>query len=129
MRKLSRRPLALLLCCVLFSSRPARADGLHTAVVEVIVGIVAVTAAVTVGVVLAVKHHPSLKGCATDGPGGLQLTAGDGQTYTLLGDLDGLKSGETISVSGKKQKGSTPVRKFIVEKSRAYGPCTAGATP
>ena len=129
MRKSLRRLSALVLCCFLFSNRPARADTLHTDAVEVIVGIVAVTAAVTVGVVLAVKHHPSLKGCAGTGPEGLQLTGDDGQTYVLTGDLEGLKAGDKIRVSGQKQKGASPTHRFIVEKSKVYGACPAGATP
>ena len=130
MRKLLHRFFVAILCCLLLvSPRPAHADSLHTAVVEVIVGIVAVTAAVTVGVVLLVRHHPSVKGCAVSGPDGLQLTNGDGQTFLLVGDLDGLKPGERVRVSGKKAKGSAPPGKFVVEKSQVYGPCPATATP
>ncbi len=129
MLKLLRRLFAVVLCCVLLSSpRPAHADSLHTIAVEVIVGVVAVSAAITVGIVLAIKHHPSVKGCAANGPDGLQLTNSEGQTYLLIGDVGGLKAGDRIRVSGKKQKKATPAQKFIVEKSKVYGPCPAGAT-
>jgi hypothetical protein len=129
MRKSLRRLFAVVLCCLLLSSpRPAHADSLHTIAVEVIVSIVAVSAAITVGIVLAIKHHPSLKGCAANGPDGLQLTNSEGQTYLLIGDVAGLKPGDRIRVSGQKQKNSAAERKFIVEKSKVYGPCPAGAT-
>ena len=130
MRKSLRRSFAVVLCCLLLSSsRPAHADSLHAIAVEVVVSIVAVSAAITVGIVLAIKHHPSMKGCAATGPGGLQLTNSDGQTYVLIGDTAGLKSGDRIHVSGQKQKKSAPEHRFIVEKSKDYGPCPAGATP
>lgn len=130
MRQLLRPSLTIVLCCLMLGSpRPARADSLQNAAVGAIVGIVVVSAAITVGVVLLIKHHPSVKGCAADGPDGLQLTGTDGQVYALVGDTDGLEAGDCIRVSGKRTKGAASGRKLIVEKSKVYGPCPARVTP
>jgi len=75
-----------------------------------------------VGVYFAVHHGHSLKGCASSGTDGLQLlNEGNQQTYLLAGNVDGIKPGDRIGVSGKK---SRPGKKFVVGKlSKDYGPC------
>jgi hypothetical protein len=130
MHLLLRRSLIVALCVLLLLHPPrARAQSLHAIAVEVVVGIIGVTALITVGIVLAVKHHPSLKGCAAGGPDGLTLTDADGKHFLLVGDIAELKSGDRVKVSGKKTKKSDTTQKFIVEKAKDYGPCPAAATP
>ncbi len=73
-----RRPLAVLLVFVLLlcASKPAKADTLKTDATLIIVGIALIASAITVGIVLAIKHKPSLHGCAASGADGLELKNG-----------------------------------------------------
>ena len=124
MPKSLRRTLALFLCLLLlFNSKKAHADSFKNLAVEIVVSIVAVTAVLTVGVVLLVKHHPALKGCAMNGKDGLELTDADGQSFSLIGDTAAVKPGDRVRLSGKKQKASAGSRRFIVEGVKDYGPC------
>jgi hypothetical protein len=102
---------------------PSKSD-----IVVAAIGIVAVTAAIGVGTFYAVRHNHAISGCAASGPNGLELQSkGDGTTYALVGELDGIKPGERVRVSGKKQKQRAGApRQFLVEKlARDYGACTA----
>ena len=130
MPKTVRRSLAVLLCLVLLlNAKRAQADGLKTIATEVIVSIVAVTAVLTVGIVLLVKHHPSIEGCAATGPDGLELTDAGGQSYTLAGDLGSVKAGDRVRLSGKKTKGTGSPRRFVVEGVKDRGPCPVATHP
>ena len=130
MPKSLRRSLALLLClAVLTNSKKAHADEFKNLAAEVIIGIVAVTVVVTVGIVLLVKHHPALKGCAATGPDGLELTDAAGQTFTLVGDLAAIKPGDRVRLSGKRQKATGGSPRFVVEGVKDYGPCPVAAHP
>ena len=123
-----RRWIAMSLVCVLllFSSKPAKADTLQTDAVLIVVGIALIASAITVGVVLAIKHKPTLHGCAASGPDGLELrNTGDSLTYQLIGDVAGLKAGDRVRVNGKKKKVDGGAMQFIVEKSKDYGACQA----
>ena len=95
-------------------------------------GVAAVIAGVGVGVGLgvyfAVRHNNSLTGCAVSGANGLQLQSqGDQQIYALVGDTAGIRSGERIRVSGKKERTNAGAsRQFLVEKlAKDYGFCAA----
>jgi hypothetical protein len=90
------------------------------------VGLAAAGGLIGVGVYYAVKHDHSVSGCARSGPEGLQLTSeSDMHTYSLVGEVAGIKPGERVHVSGKKGKEkSAATREFLVEKvSRDLGPC------
>jgi hypothetical protein len=91
----------------------------------VIIALVGVGALIGVGVYFAVHHGHSLKGCASPGPGGMQLlNEGDQQTYALAGDVDGIKAGNRVRVSGNKKKVTGNSRQFVATKlSKDYGPC------
>jgi hypothetical protein len=99
----------------------------------IIVGIVAVGVAIGIGIYLIVRKGPSLTGCAASNAGGLSLqNEGDQQTYTLIGETAGIKTGDRIRVSGKKKKKDpSGNRDFFVQKlAKNYGPCKAlPATP
>jgi len=76
----------------------------------------------------AVHHGHSLDGCAVSGANGLELqNRGDQQTYALVGDTAGIKPGERVRISGKKEKkngGAHP--QFLVEKlNKDFGACNA----
>jgi len=97
-------------------------------VVGILVGIGAGSAAIGVGVTYAVRHNHAIRGCAVAGANGLELESqGGGETYALVGLVDGIKPGERIRVSGKKQeKADGAVRQFLVEKpAKIDGACTA----
>ncbi|MGA7341640.1 MAG: hypothetical protein WBE72_15845 [Terracidiphilus sp.] len=86
----------------------------------------AIGAGVGIGIYYAVHHGHSLTGCAASGPIGLELQGqGNQETYALAGEVDGIRPGERVRVSGKREKtnaGAPP--QFLVEKmSRDYGPC------
>jgi hypothetical protein len=111
-------------------SRPAVIYGASNAkVAGIIAGIAGAGIALGVGVTMAVKHeNHSVAGCAHSGPDGVELTSdSDKQTYTLIGDVAGVKSGDRVRVSGKKSKDKAAgTRQFLVEKvSKDLGPCEA----
>jgi len=97
-------------------------------VVGVVVGIGAVGALIGVSVYYAAKHNKSVTGCVRTGASGLELAnEGDQQSYSLIGDVAGIKDGERVRVSGKKRKGKkSEARQFLVEKvGRDFGACKA----
>jgi hypothetical protein len=52
------------------------------------------------------------------------LNEGDQQTYALAGDVNGIKAGNRIRVSGNKKKSTVNNRQFVTTKlSKDYGPC------
>jgi hypothetical protein len=96
-----------------------------------IAGIAAAGAAIGIGVYFAVKHNHIVTGCARSGADGMTLTSeSDKQTYTLIGDVAGIKPGDRVRVSGKKGKGKpATTRQFLVEKvSKDLGPCEVAST-
>jgi hypothetical protein len=125
-----KRPLiALFICVFCFATTKTASAGIAGAsdgkTAGVIIALVGVGALIGVGVYFSVHHGHSLKGCASSGPGGMQLlNEGDQQTYALAGDVDGIKTGNRVRVSGKKQKPTGGGRQFVATKlSKDYGPC------
>ena len=129
---MSRRNQTLFAVLVLwvafaFADRPAEASiptGGQVAWIGVAIG--AAGAAIGIGIYYAVRHNRTVTGCAVSVPNGTTLTSeSDKQTYSLTGDVAGIKSGDRVRVSGKKSKGkSAGVRQFLVEKvSRDFGAC------
>src|ERR1700729_3226084 len=106
-----RRLFANLTICALLwtvQTKPAMANSIPTKSDEVwiVVGVLAIGAAIGVGVYLAVRPHSrGITGCASSGPNGLQLVSeSDRQTCVLAGELSSIQFGERIRVIGKKQK-------------------------
>ena len=132
-----RKLIALLLCVsLLLLPKPAKASiPTHSQVVLIFVGVAAIGAAIGIGIYYAVRRNgaASITGCAVSSDAGLSLQReGDQQTYTLLGDTAGIKSGDRIRVSGKKRKEyPSGKRDFLVERlAKVYGPCKVlPATP
>jgi hypothetical protein len=122
---------AALITAALLACRPAEAQlgppiGITKGqAVGIIIGIVAVAAAITVGVVYAVKHKPTVTGCAVAGSSGLTLrNEADSQNLLLTGDTAGIKPGDRVKVQGKKQKANGAARGFTVVKVKTdYGAC------
>jgi hypothetical protein len=92
-------------------------------------GIAGAGAAIGIGVFYAVHHGHSLTGCTASGSSGLELVnEGDHETWALVGEVSGIKPGQRVRVSGKKEKKDPAnVRQFLVEKaSKDLGPCDGG---
>jgi hypothetical protein len=115
------------------ASRPRPADSLPTRsdIVWIGVAIAAIGAAIGIGIYFAVRQHGhSITGCAASGTNGLQLVSeNDRQMYALSGEIAGIKSGDRIRVSGKKQKKDANVPpQFLVEKvNKDFGSCPAAS--
>ncbi|HXR40164.1 MAG TPA: hypothetical protein VN776_13785 [Terracidiphilus sp.] len=104
------------------NSIPTKSD-----IVWIGVGVAAIGAAIGIGVYFAVRPHGQrITGCASSGPNGLQLVGeGDQQTYILIGETGGIKPGERIRVSGKKEKSTAgAMPQFFVDKPpKDFGAC------
>ena len=135
--KIFRRILTFALCtCLLPVSTPAKAESLNAAADQIVIGIVAVVGAITVGVIFAIHHRNMefVSGCAASGPDGLALqNEGDQKTFLLLGKTADVKPGDRVRVKGKRvkaTKGSNSNPTFQVEKlANDYGACKVAATP
>jgi hypothetical protein len=110
------RPLIILFICAFYltTTKAANAgiagasDGKSAGVVIALVG---VGVLIGVGVYFAVHHGHSIKGCASSGAGGMQiLNESDQRTYELAGDLDGIKAGNRVRISGNEKKLSDNTR-------------------
>ncbi len=89
---------------------PARAESLETAGKQITAGIVVVSAAVAVGVILLVIHYKhkksSITGCVASGASGMNLTdEKDKRPYTLSGDTAAIKPGDRVMLEGKTAEG------------------------
>jgi hypothetical protein len=96
-------------------------------IVGALVGIAAVGAGIGIGIYFAVKHNHTVTGCAVSTAGGMTLTTeSDKHTYSLTGDVAGIKAGNRVRVSGKKAKDkSSGGSQFFVEKvSKDFGACS-----
>jgi len=99
-------------------------------IVGALVGIAAVGAGIGIGIYFVVKHNHSVTGCAASIAGGMTLrTESDKHTYSLIGDVAGIKPGNRVRVSGKKAKEkSSGTAQFLVEKvSKDFGACNVSA--
>jgi hypothetical protein len=98
-------------------------------IAAVIAGIAGAGIALGVGFTLAMRHEShSVTGCARSGPNGLILMSdSDKQSYSLLGDVAGIKPGDRFRLSGKKGKEkSSGTHQFLVEKvAKDFGACAA----
>jgi hypothetical protein len=125
-----KRPLIVLFICVFcLTTNKTASAGIAGAsngkTAGVIIALVGAVALIGVGVYFAVHHGHSMKGCVSSGPGGIDLLNDrDQQTYALTGDVDGIKAGNRVRVSGNKKKAVGGGRQFVATKvSKDYGPC------
>jgi hypothetical protein len=131
------RRLAIVLVCVLLvtTTKPAMAQGKivsNTDVALIVAAIVAIGAGIGIGIYILARKSPSLTGCASSGANGIQLmNESDHETYVLTGLVGGIKSDDRIRVTGKKLKGASNSRQFLVEKvAKDFGVCKVQpATP
>lgn len=97
-----------------------------TKLAEIGIGIAVIGAGIGIGIYYGLHHNRSLTGCSVAGSNGPSLlNEGDRQTYALIGAVGGIRAGERVRVSGKKQKKDAAAeRQFLVEKlSKDLGPC------
>jgi len=131
-----RRILAMVAACALLLAATATAQPQSGTIggvtggdaVAIGVAIAVIGAGIGFGVFYAVHHGHSLDGCAVSGANGLELqNRGDQQTYALIGDTAGIKPGERVRISGKKEKKSGGAHpQFLVEKlNKDFGACNA----
>jgi len=112
------------------STHPANAQIVSKGeVAGAVAAVVGVGAAIGVGIYFAVHANHSVTGCTAAAASGLQLQQ-DQQTWSLVGSIAGIKPGERVRVSGKKQKQSAGApRPFLVEKlAKDYSACTPRAS-
>jgi hypothetical protein len=108
---------------------PARADKLQTEGEEIVIGIVAVAAALVVATVLIIHYSKkrTITGCVSSGENAMTLIdEKDKQTYALSGNTAGIKPGDRMRLQGKKVKPKDPDKTLvweIREVKRDFGLC------
>lgn len=108
---------------------PARADKLQTEGEEIVIGIVAVAAALVVATVLVIHYSKkrTITGCVSSGENGTSITdEKDKQTYALSGDTVGVKPGDRMRLQGKKIKPKGPDKTLVWETrqvNKDFGLC------
>jgi len=126
-RDLWRWVLIVALSVVLIT--PARADKLQTAGEEIVIGIVAVSAALVVATVLIIHYSKkrTITGCVSSGETGMTVTdEKDKQIYALSGNTVGIKPGDRMRLQGKKVKPKSPDKTLAWETrevNRDFGLC------
>lgn len=95
--------------------------------VGIFAAIAAVGAGIAVVIMVAVRHHPSITGCAAANGDTLSLLSEDDhQSYALSGDIAAIKAGDRVRLSGKKRSDHAGNHMLEVQKLRKdYGPCHA----
>jgi hypothetical protein len=113
------------------NATPARADSLQTAGDEIVIGIVAVTAAIAVLATVLILHYKSKKaaitGCVISGDDGMTVTdEKDRRTYALSGNTTGIKPGDRMRLQGKAVKPKSPEKTLVWEAkevTKDFGVC------
>jgi hypothetical protein len=88
---------------------PARPNSLDNAGRNIVIGIVAVTAAVAVVITVVIMREPkkdkSITGCVKSAENGMTITdEKDEKVYTLSGNTVGVRPGDRMKLKGKKAK-------------------------
>lgn len=129
--RLRRLLITPLIFCICFcTSRPAQANIGYASdgkAIGVIIAVVAVATVAGFGVYYFVHHGHNLTGCAAGSGSSLTLTRDSSQdTYILTGQIQGIRSGDRVRVSGDKVQDRSTGKSFIVSKlSKDYGACKA----
>jgi hypothetical protein len=126
MRKVCSAILIIVLGMAL--ATPARANSLDDEIRNVIIGIVAGTAAIAVLVTVLVIRHNSPKstitGCVQSGTNGMSLTdEKNGLNYTLSGSTIGVKPGDRVTLKGKRKDMGTTVGFEARRIEKDFGAC------
>jgi hypothetical protein len=112
---------------------PAKADSLSDAGRNIVIGIVAVTAAVAVVVTVLVIHYSkkrTITGCVKSGDKAMSVTdERDQQVYTLSGNMIGVVSGNRMKLQGEKIKTKGSNKALVWEEKNVlkdFGVCQPG---
>jgi hypothetical protein len=94
---------------------PARADNLRTTGRNIVIGIVALTAAVAVVITVVILHESKkdkiITGCVSSSVKGMTITdENDSRVYALTGNTVGITPGERLRLKGKKAKSRDSAR-------------------
>jgi len=111
---------------------PARADNLSTTGRNIVIGIVAVTAAVAVVITVVILHESKkdriITGCVSSSANGMTITGeNDSRVYALTGNTVGIAPGERLRLKGKKAKSRDSARTLIwitTSVNRDFGTCS-----
>jgi hypothetical protein len=119
----------LIMALSLFLVMPARADKLQTEGEEIVIGIVAVAAALVVGTVLIIHYSKkrTITGCVSSGETGMTVTdEKDRQIYALSGNTVGIRPSDRMKLQGKKVKPKSPDNTLVWETrevNKDFGLC------
>jgi len=126
---LSRGVLIVALCVVLATPAGAQ-QNLRDMGRNIVIGIVAVTAAVVVITVVIVhesRKKRRITGCVNSGENGMSVTdEKDKGIYTLTGETSGIKPGNRVTLQGKnvKPKGDNkPLTWEVSKETKDFGAC------
>jgi hypothetical protein len=111
---------------------PARADNLSTTGRNIVIGIVAATAAVAVVITLVILHESKkdriISGCVSSSVNGMSITGeNDGRVYALTGNTVGIALGERLRLKGRKTRSKDSARTLIwitTSVTRDLGACS-----
>jgi len=127
-KHLRRGALVAVLCIAL--ATPAHAGKLQDEATGIVVAIVVVGLAVTLGVAVVVVHYSkkrTVTGCVMAGAGGMSVTdERDKKIYMLFGDTATVTPGNRMRLEGKKVKAKSPDKTLIWETtkmSKDFGVC------
>jgi len=122
--------LVLIIALSLALATPARADKLKTDSDEIVIGIVAIAAALTVAITVLAVHYSkkrSITGCVASVGDGLTVTdENDKKIYALSGNTTGVKPGDRMKLKGKKVKPTGPDKTPIwkaTDVNKDFGVC------
>lgn len=108
------RSVLIAVICVSLAT-PARAD-LNSDARNIVIGIVAVTAAIAVVVTIVVIHYSkkrTITGCVDSGANGMTITdERDQRVYVLSGNTAGVTPGDRTKFQGQKVNPRAPTRRL-----------------
>ncbi|MGB8580663.1 MAG: hypothetical protein WCD47_07555 [Candidatus Sulfotelmatobacter sp.] len=120
----------LIIALGLAIAKPAKADRLSDAGRNIVIGIVAVTAALAVVVTVVVIHYSkkrTITGCIQSGDKGMSVTdEKDQQLYMLSGNMMGVVSGNRMKLQGERIKPKGAHKTFVWEEKNVikdFGVC------
>jgi hypothetical protein len=109
-KSLFRAVLIVVICVAL--ATPAKANNLDNAARNIVIGIVAVTAAIAVVATVLVIHYSkkrTITGCVKPAENGMTITDEKNQRiYALSGNTVGVLPGERMELRGQKLKPTGP---------------------
>jgi hypothetical protein len=109
---------------------PTRADTISNDARNIVIGIVAVSAAlvvITVVIVHESRKKRTVTGCVISGANGMSVTdEKDKRIYALSGNTAAIKPDDRVTLRGKKGKptgASAPLDWEVSQETKDFGPC------